>query len=165
MYGPPGCGKTYISKATAGECEATFFNIKITDLMSPEEGVTEKRLHDIFERAVRNTPAIMFFDEIDAVAGRRSSGQKGPERRLVNQLLTEMDGFTKREGLMILGATNAPWDLVSTYCSLSTVNVKSREGMYIISSTRMVAENKVERRVDILSGVFRIGSFLKVSSM
>jgi SpoVK/Ycf46/Vps4 family AAA+-type ATPase len=111
LYGPPGCGKTYIAKATAGECEASFFNVKITDLMSPEEGVTEKRLHSIFERAVRNTPAIVFFDEIDAVASVRSVSQKGAERRLVNQLLTELDGFQKRTGVMILAATNAPWDI------------------------------------------------------
>ncbi|MFH0861783.1 MAG: AAA family ATPase, partial [Candidatus Altiarchaeota archaeon] len=90
LYGPPGCGKTYIAKATAGECEASFFNVKITDLLSPEEGVTEKRLHSIFERAGRNTPAVIFFDEIDAVAGRRSSAEGGPERRLINQFLTEM---------------------------------------------------------------------------
>ncbi|MFH1402899.1 MAG: AAA family ATPase [Candidatus Altiarchaeota archaeon] len=111
LYGPPGCGKTYLARASAGECESSFFNVKITDLMSHEEGVTEKRLHSIFERAARNTPSIIFFDEIDAVASKRSVSQKGAERRLVNQLLTEMDGFEKRKGVMILGATNAPWDI------------------------------------------------------
>ena len=111
LYGPPGCGKTYIARATAGECESSFFNVKITDLMSPIEGETERRIHAIFERASRNAPSIIFIDEIDAVAGTRSVGQKGSERRLVNQLLTEMDGFQKRVGVMILGATNAPWDI------------------------------------------------------
>ncbi len=111
LYGPPGCGKTYIAKATAGECEANFFNVKITDLMSPEEGVTEKRLHAIFERAARNSPAIIFFDEIDALAGSRTSAEGGAQRRLINQFLTEMDGFEKKEGVIVLGATNAPWDI------------------------------------------------------
>ncbi|MBU0762600.1 MAG: AAA family ATPase, partial [Candidatus Altiarchaeota archaeon] len=101
LYGPPGCGKTYIAKATAGECSANFFNVKITDLLSPEEGVTEKRLHAIFERASRNTPAIIFFDEIDAVAGQRTSAEGGAERRLINQFLVEMDGFEKTEGVTV----------------------------------------------------------------
>lgn len=111
LYGPPGCGKTYIARATAGECAASFFNVKMTDLLSPEEGVTEKRLHSIFERASRNTPAIIFFDEVDAVAGQRTSSKGGAERRLINQFLTEMDGFEKTEGVMVLAATNAPWDM------------------------------------------------------
>jgi transitional endoplasmic reticulum ATPase len=111
LYGPPGCGKTYIARATAGECEASFFNVKMTDLLSPEEGVTEKRLHSIFERASRNTPAVIFFDEIDAVAGTRSSSEGSTERRLINQFLTEMDGFEKKEGVVVLAATNAPWDI------------------------------------------------------
>jgi len=111
LYGPPGCGKTYIAKATAGECEASFFNVKATDLLSPEEGITEKRLHSIFERASRNTPAIIFFDEVDAIAGSRSSAHGGAERRLINQFLVEMDGFEKKEGVVVLAATNAPWDI------------------------------------------------------
>ena len=111
LYGPPGCGKTYIAKATAGQCKASFFNVKMTDLLSPEEGVTEKRLHSIFQRAKRNTPAIIFFDEIDAVAGQRTSAGSGTQRRLINQFLTEMDGFESSEGVIVLGATNAPWDI------------------------------------------------------
>ena len=111
LYGPPGCGKTYIAKATAGQCKASFFNVKITDLLSPEEGVTEKRLHSIFQRAKRNKPAIIFFDEIDAIAGQRTSAASGPQRRLINQFLTEMDGFESSEGVIVLGATNAPWDI------------------------------------------------------
>jgi len=111
LYGPPGCGKTYIARATAGECQANFYNIKLTDLLSSEQGEPEKRLHAIFERAKRNTPAIIFFDEIDAVASQRSTKQTGMERRLVNQLLTEMDGFEQKEGVMILAATNTPWDI------------------------------------------------------
>ncbi|MBD3260521.1 MAG: AAA family ATPase [Candidatus Altiarchaeales archaeon] len=111
LYGPPGCGKTYIARATAGECEASFYNIKLTDLLSPQQGASEKQLHAIFERASRNTPSIIFFDEIDAVASKRSADKSGTERRLVNQLLTEMDGFESREGVMVLAATNLPWEI------------------------------------------------------
>lgn len=109
FYGPPGCGKTYLARATAGECDVNFFNVKITDILAGETGESERRLHSIFERAARNTPAILLFDEIDALATRRESAGGG--RTLVNQFLTELDGFTKREGLMIVGSTNAPWDI------------------------------------------------------
>jgi len=110
LYGPPGCGKTYVAKATAGECDAAFFNVKITDIISAEAGESEKRLHSVFERASKNTPAIIFFDEIDALAGRRESGMGG-EKRLVNQFLSEMDGFKSVKGIMVVGSTNAPWDV------------------------------------------------------
>ncbi|HHQ45044.1 MAG TPA: AAA family ATPase [Candidatus Altiarchaeales archaeon] len=111
LYGPPGCGKTYISRASAGECKSNFYNIRLTELLSSEEGESEKQLAAIFERASRNTPAIIFFDEIDAVASTRSSKKSGMERRLVNQLLTEMDGFEKNHGVVVMAATNTPWDI------------------------------------------------------
>jgi len=110
FYGPPGCGKTYIAKATAGECHASFFNVRITDVISSEAGESERRLHAVFERASRNTPAIVFFDEIDALGGRREAGLDG-DKRLVNQFLTELDGFKSLKGVMVVGSTNAPWDV------------------------------------------------------
>ncbi|MFH1722703.1 MAG: AAA family ATPase [Candidatus Altiarchaeota archaeon] len=111
LYGPPGCGKTYIAKATAGECKANFFNIKITDIISGEEGQAEKNLANVFDRAQRNAPAILFFDELDALAPRRESAGGGVERRIVNQFLSELDGFEKKEGVMVIASTNAPWDI------------------------------------------------------
>jgi len=107
LYGPPGCGKTYISRATSGECSAAFFNVKITDIISDSE--PEKRIQEIFERARRNSPAILFIDELDALAGKRS--MEGPRKTLVNQLLTELDGFESNKGIMVIGSTNAPWDI------------------------------------------------------
>ncbi|MFH1789010.1 MAG: AAA family ATPase [Candidatus Altiarchaeota archaeon] len=109
FYGPPGCGKTYLARATAGECDANFYNVKITDLLSEELGESERRLQAVFERAAHTTPAIIFFDEIDALAPRRESA--GKARRLVNQFLSELDGFVKREGVMVVASTNAPWDV------------------------------------------------------
>jgi len=110
LYGPPGCGKTYLARATAGECEAAFFNVKLTDVLSKEVGESEKNIQEIFERASKNVPAILFFDEIDAIGGRREAATT-TEKRLINSFLTEMDGFKKKEGMMIIGATNAPWEV------------------------------------------------------
>ena len=111
LYGPPGCGKTYIAKATAGECDVPFFNINITDILSEREGVSEKNLHYIFEKAINNAPAVLFFDEIDAIVCRRDIYGSGSEKRLVNAFLTELDGFKKATGLVILAATNMPWNI------------------------------------------------------
>lgn len=108
LYGPPGCGKTYIAKASAGECNAAFFNVKMTDILSSKKGESEKKIRDIFERASRNTPAIIFFDEIEGIAGRRDALGIA-EVRIVDEFLTEMDGFRKTKGLVIIGATNSPW--------------------------------------------------------
>lgn len=109
MYGPPGCGKTHIARATAGECGATFMSISITDILSKWLGESEQRLHQLFEIARRRSPTVIFIDEIDAIGGSRSdaSSTMAP---IVNVLLTEMDGVTaQNENLMVLAATNTPW--------------------------------------------------------
>ena len=153
LYGPPGCGKTFIARATAGESDASFYNVKITDLMSPEEGETESRLHSIFERASRNAPAIIFFDEIDALAGQRSSSGGGAERRLINQFLTEMDGFEKKEGVVVLAATNAPWDIdpalrragrFSEQIFLPPPDVQSRKNIFGLHLKKYPAEPDID---------------------
>ncbi len=111
LYGPPGCGKTYIARATAGECDVAFFNIRLTDILSDKTGESEKNIQEIFERANRNTPAILFFDEIDAIAGRRDKDNTELGKRLIDAFLTEMDGFKKTKGLVIIAATNTPWNI------------------------------------------------------
>lgn len=113
LYGPPGCGKTFLVKATAGECKASFINAKISDIMSMYVGETEKNLHNIFETARKNTPCILFFDEMEAMGGRREdmTGNNQYMKMAVNQLLYEMDGVeANNTGVLIIGATNAPWD-------------------------------------------------------
>jgi len=110
LYGPPGCGKTYIAKATAGECNSSFFNARITDILSPEKGESEKKIKEIFGRASRNTPAILFFDEVEGIAGRRDL-LAITDVRLVDEFLTELDGFKKTKGLIVMGATNSPWTI------------------------------------------------------
>lgn len=112
FYGPPGCGKTFIGKATAGECAASFLSVKISDIMDMYVGNTEKNIHNIFDMARKNTPAILFFDEIDGIGGRRDSMQQTFEKRSINQLLIEMDGVEySNEGVLIVGSTNAPWSI------------------------------------------------------
>lgn len=110
MYGPPGCGKTFIARATAGECNARFINISINDVLDMWSGNSEKNLHKLFELARRNTPAIIFIDELDAIGGSRQQMRFHHGRVLTNQLLSEMDGVVSDNSeVLILGATNSPW--------------------------------------------------------
>lgn len=110
MYGPPGCGKTFIARATAGECNARFINIAINDILDMWVGKSEKNLHEFFELARRNTPAIIFIDELDAIGGSRQQMRFQHSRMLTNQLLNELDGVaSKNDEILVLGATNSPW--------------------------------------------------------
>ncbi len=113
FYGPPGCGKTYVVKAAAGECKSSFINAKISDVMDMYVGNTEKNLHNIFETGRKNAPCIIFFDEMEALGARRDQMQQQPYQKMaVNQLLYEMDGLeAKNENVLVIGATNAPWDV------------------------------------------------------
>lgn len=116
MYGPPGCGKTYLSKATAGEISSKFMTIGIEEVLDMWIGNSEKNLHEKFEIARRNNPCVMFFDEIDALGSKRSDLRQSAGRNLINQFLQEMDGINSRnEGVLILGATNSPWHIDSAF--------------------------------------------------
>jgi len=113
MYGPPGCGKTFIVKAAAGECKSGFINAKLSDLLDMYVGNTEKNIHKVFELARKNTPCILFFDEVDAIGGRRDQ-QEGQQymKMAVNQMLYEIDGVeANNQNVLIIAATNAPWDV------------------------------------------------------
>lgn len=110
MYGPPGCGKTHLARATAGEIDAGFMSIGINDVLDMWIGNSERNLHELFEQARQNAPCVLFFDEVDALGARRSDMQHSAGRHLINQFLSEMDGVqSQNEGLLILAATNAPW--------------------------------------------------------
>jgi len=110
MYGPPGCGKTYLARATAGEIRAGFVAIGINDVLDMWIGNSEKNLHGVFEQARRNRPCVLFFDEVDALAASRADMRTSGGRHLINQFLSEMDGVASdNEGVLILAATNAPW--------------------------------------------------------
>jgi SpoVK/Ycf46/Vps4 family AAA+-type ATPase len=116
MYGPPGCGKTYLARATAGEIKASFIAVGINDVLDMWIGNSERNLHELFEQARNHTPCVLFFDEVDALGASRSDMRHHAGRQLINQFLAEMDGVkTSNEGVLILAATNAPWHLDSAF--------------------------------------------------
>jgi len=116
MYGPPGCGKTLLARATAGECEAAFYSISISDVLDMYIGESEQRLHAIFEKARTTAPAVLFFDELEALGGKRQYTREATSSKLVSQFLAEMDGFAQNNsGVLVLGATNVPWAIDSAF--------------------------------------------------
>ena len=112
LYGPPGCGKTFIARAVAGELGAKFLSVSLSDVLDMYIGQSERNLHEVFAAARRNAPCVIFLDEIDALGGKRQSMRHNAMRGTVNQLLTELDGAqSENEGVFVLAATNAPWDV------------------------------------------------------
>ena len=112
LYGPPGCGKTFIARATAGELGARFLTVRIEDVLDMWFGESERKLHELFEAARRVAPCVLFFDEIDALGQKRSQVTNSPLRGVVNQLLHELDSIgSENEGVFVLAATNTPWDV------------------------------------------------------
>lgn len=116
LYGPPGCGKTMIGRAVATEVSAQFMEIKAADILDRYIGVAEARIADAFAEARANKPAVLFFDEVEALAQRRQFDSTRSVNTVVSALLTEMDSFDARnEGILLLGATNLPWSLDSAF--------------------------------------------------
>ena len=116
LFGPPGCGKTLLARATAGECEARFVNVPVVDVVDKYIGEAERKLAAIFADARRDTPTVLFFDELEALAGSRSGHAHQSHVSLVSTFLAEMDGFAhNNEGVLILAATNMPWAVDSAF--------------------------------------------------
>ena len=157
LVGPPGTGKTYISKAVAGEAGVPFFSISGSDFVEMFVGVGASRVRDLFSDAKKNAPCIVFIDEIDAVGRRRGAGIGGgndEREQTLNQLLVEMDGFDVNEGIIVLAATNRPDVLdpailrpgrFDRQVTISTPDVKGREEVF-----RLYARNKtLDENVDL----------------
>ena len=110
MYGPPGTGKTMIAKAVATNSNANFISIKGPELMSKWVGESEKGIREVFRKARQASPCVIFFDELDSVASKRSTGTGDSHvgDRIVSQMLTEMDGLQDLKGVVVIGATNRP---------------------------------------------------------
>jgi len=108
LHGPPGCGKTLLARAVANESDANFFSINGPEIMSKFYGESEARLREIFQQAEKNAPAIIFIDELDAIAPKREEVTGEVERRVVAQLLALLDGLTGRGNVIVIGATNRP---------------------------------------------------------
>ncbi|MDA0179595.1 AAA family ATPase [Solirubrobacter phytolaccae] len=112
LYGPPGCGKTFLARAVAGELGASFFALGLNDVLDMWLGESERRLHDAFASARRAAPCVLFLDELDALGQKRSQMRHSAGRNVVNQLLAELDGAqADNEGVFVLAATNHPWDV------------------------------------------------------
>merc|ERR1711906_13918 len=111
FYGPPGCGKTLLAKAIANECQSNFISIKGPELLTMWFGESEANVREIFDKARQSAPCVLFFDELDSIArARGSSGGDagGAGDRVMNQMLTEMDGVGSKKNVFIIGATNRP---------------------------------------------------------
>jgi len=111
FYGPPGCGKTLLAKAVANECQSNFISIKGPELLTMWFGESEANVRDVFDKARQAAPCVLFFDELDSIARARGSGVAdagGAGDRILNQILTEMDGMGKKKQVFIIGATNRP---------------------------------------------------------
>ena len=157
LVGPPGTGKTFISKAVAGEAGVPFFSISGSDFVEMFVGVGASRVRDLFTDAKKNAPCIIFIDEIDAVGRRRGAGIGGgndEREQTLNQLLVEMDGFDENEGIIVLAATNRPDVLdpailrpgrFDRQITISTPDIKGREEVF-----KIYAENKpLDENVDL----------------
>jgi SpoVK/Ycf46/Vps4 family AAA+-type ATPase len=112
LYGPPGCGKTFIARAIAGELGAKFITVGLNDVLDMWIGSSERNLHEVFATARKAGPCVIFLDEIDALGHKRSQLRNSAMRGAVNQLLTELDGVREsNDGVFVLAATNHPWDV------------------------------------------------------
>ena len=159
LVGPPGTGKTYISRATAGEAAVPFFTISGSDFVEMFVGVGASRVRDLFEQAKKNAPCIIFIDEIDAVGRKRGAGLGGghdEREQTLNQLLVEMDGFTDNMGIIVMAATNRP-DILDPallrpgrfdrQIVIGTPDVKGREEIFKVHSRNKPLDEGVNPKV------------------
>lgn len=159
LVGPPGTGKTYLSRAVAGEAKVPFYSISGSDFVEMFVGVGASRVRDLFTEAKKNAPSIVFIDEIDAVGRRRGAGMGGghdEREQTLNQLLVEMDGFGKNEGVIVMAATNRPDILDPAILRpgrfdreifVGLPDVREREEMLLVHTRNKKLDNDVDLKV------------------
>jgi ribosome biogenesis ATPase len=145
MWGPPGCGKTLLAKAVANESRANFISIKGPELLNKYVGESEKAIRQVFTRARASVPCVIFFDELDALVPRRDSSLSESSSRVVNTLLTELDGLNDRKGIFVIGATNRP-DMIDP--------AMLRPGR--LDKTLFIELPNAQERLDIMKTVIKI---------
>ncbi|MCD4810862.1 MAG: ATP-binding protein, partial [Methanosarcinales archaeon] len=165
LYGPPGCGKTMIAKAAATECDADFINVETSTIMSKWVGESEKSIKQVFSIARDCNRAIIFFDEFDAVAGRRGE-LEDYAKRIVNELLQQMDGMDKNDNILVLAATNEPWAIdpalrrpgrFKKLIFIPPPDLEARKAIFNIYLQKLPLENNVDaatlsKKTDMYSG-------------
>ena len=159
LYGPPGCGKTLLAKAIAGQANVPFFSISGSDFVEMFVGVGASRVRDMFEQGRKNAPALIFIDEIDAVGRQRFAGIGGghdEREQTLNQLLSEMDGFDSKEGIILLAATNRPDVLDAALLrpgrfdrqiEVYSPDLRGREGILRVHTKKVVLDKGVDIKV------------------
>ena len=116
LFGPPGCGKTLVARATAGEVNSNFIAVGISDILDMYLGQSERNLHSIFQKARSLKPCVLYFDEVDALGAKRSDMKQSAGRHIINQFLAELDGVEySNDGVLILASTNTPWHLDTAF--------------------------------------------------
>ncbi|MHA1943262.1 MAG: CDC48 family AAA ATPase [Candidatus Thorarchaeota archaeon] len=163
VFGPPGCGKTLLARAVATESEANFISVKGPELISKWVGESEKAIREVFRKARTAAPAIIFFDEIDALAPTRGAGGEGPggvhNQRVISQLLTEMDGLESMKDIVVIAATNRP-DLIDKallrtgrfdrFVYVDAPDAKSRKAIFEIYTEGMPLDENVMKQISKL---------------
>ncbi|WP_455141234.1 AAA family ATPase [Candidatus Hodarchaeum mangrovi] len=153
LFGPPGCGKTYLCKAVASEVDSTFFSVSAANLISKWLGESEKLVEELYDRAEEEAPSIIFFDEIDALAGRRGgASEHDAMRRVKTQLLQAVEGFGTGDELVVtIGATNTPWDIDAAMrrrferrVYIGLPNQSAREVMFKIHTRGVALDSNVD---------------------
>ena len=153
LYGPPGTGKTLLASATSNQLSATFYNVRLDSLLSKWFGESSKIVHALFESAANHAPSVIFIDELDSVAGQRGGEQSSADRRIVNTFLTELDGLKGNDDtpfVLIMAATNRPWDLDDAIISrfekhivVPLPDIKARKGIIDIHLNKTGFKNEV----------------------
>ncbi|MCY3411388.1 MAG: AAA family ATPase [Candidatus Heimdallarchaeota archaeon] len=153
LHGPPGCGKTMIAKATAGDVQATFFNISAATLVSKWLGESEKLVKRLYDIAIREQPSIIFIDEVDSLTQSRSEGENDAMRRVKTQLLTSMEGLSSnsQDRVVTIGATNVPWEIDTAFrrrfqrrIYVSLPDIEAREVIFKINSKGIELDDDID---------------------